>query len=478
MLVFLNIVLIVVFIYFATRRPGRATLLSLFLSVGMTYLMTEQDDVAATSIAPMIFVGTFLTSLFVWRHEENGPPVDRKKAFIKTLLFISCVIGSSVLVGFFKVLGGVFVFLLVDYIVRFLASSRHNLKVTIFSTIGSAMRQNLPLPMALRAADDHGKAGYIMRKIADGLAQGYPLSEALRRGYPRCPSRALALITMAERVNQVPLAVKTIEQDLMKDNTRWRRIDPIHPFYPLVVLSIAASILCGLMVVVIPKYTEIFKDFDAKLPPATQMLLDFGDVVFFKYGWITVLVILFVLVGVGVSINLRFRPRRPENLQWWARCGDDFKWHLPPWRWFERQYSMVQTVALLRLCLQGGATVDQAIGNTLGLDVNHYFRQRLQNWHQRVLRGENIAAAAQQSDLGKTLAWAFDHQVQQGDTPDILEQLEVMYRYAYSYRIHLLRFTLWPLGLLGMALMVGFVVYAMFSPLVSLTNQMVNIIMP
>nr|NIS51684.1 hypothetical protein [Phycisphaerae bacterium]NIU09275.1 hypothetical protein [Phycisphaerae bacterium]NIU56947.1 hypothetical protein [Phycisphaerae bacterium]NIW93393.1 hypothetical protein [Phycisphaerae bacterium]NIW98971.1 hypothetical protein [Phycisphaerae bacterium] len=130
------------------------------------------------------------------------------------------------------------------------------------------------------------------------------------------------------------------------------------------------------------------------------------------------------------------------------------------------------------LSLNADCTVNNAISNTLGLDVNNCFRKRLKKWLQKVERGDNIATSARKAGLGSPLAWAFDEQVNQGNTLTVLETLESLYRSNYGYYANLVRFIMWPLAILSMGAMVGFVVYAIFSPLVSIVHQLADIVVP
>ena len=148
------------------------------------------------------------------------------------------------------------------------------------------------------------------------------------------------------------------------------------------------------------------------------------------------------------------------------------------YKWFEKNYSLVHVVELLRLSFNAGCTVDAAIANTLNLDVNNRFRRRLVQWLEKVQRGENIAAAAEQSGLGGSLSWAFDEKVNQGNTMAILETLESFYRSNYSYRVNLARFIMWPCLTIIMGMVVGFVVYAIFSPMVEIIHTMSGLVTP
>lgn len=139
---------------------------------------------------------------------------------------------------------------------------------------------------------------------------------------------------------------------------------------------------------------------------------------------------------------------------------------------------MVQVVALLRLSLSAGCPVNDAIDNTLGLDVNHCFRKRLQRWLEKVECGDHIADAAKRCRLGSPLAWAFDDKVNQGNTLSILEMLESFYRSNYSYYVNLARFIMWPCVTLLMGAIVGFIVYSIFMPGIEVITHLANMVHP
>jgi type II secretory pathway component PulF len=318
-----------------------------------------------------------------------------------------------------------------------------------------------------------------MRAIKEWLVQGYSLSDSIRRGYPKCPGHAVAMIDFAERTHQLPVALKAIEADMMARAEERRRIKPVSPCYPLVLLIIMFFIVLGLSRFVMPKLYEVFGDmFEGEaLPAATRLLFGITDFIAYRspLPWLIPLIIIVVLIA---AIYVRFRPRRPHEPHLLSRMGDFIKWRLPILHWFERNHSMVQAVEVLRLSLNAGCTVNDAIANTLDLDVNNCFRKRLRRWLRDVEAGRDISASARERGLGSALAWAFDQNVNRGNTPAVLEMLESFYRSNYSYRINLVRFILEPLVTISMGLMVGFVVYAVFSPLVATIDHLAVFITP
>ena len=390
---------------------------------------------------------------------------------------------AGIAFGPLGIIGIAFFILFIGSVITYGLTSRHATATYVISTIGASMRQNLPLPMALESAASGPPTGRsrILLRIQKWLTEGYPLSESIRRGYPKCPGYAAAMIAAAERIDQLPSAIQALEADMMAKADERRKIRPVHPIYPVILFVFTFLVLLGVTTFVMPAWKSTLEEMveGAGLPAPTRLLMRIAHFIAYEFAWLIWLIILLTFfVLVPILIYVRFRPRRPQDPYLLSRMGDFVKWHLPVLHKFERDYSLVHVVELLRLSINAGCTIDESIDNTLDLDVNMCFRRRLEKWLDRVQRGENVAAAIRQSRLGAPLAWAFDQKVNQGNTPAILETLESFYRSSYSYYVNLARFIAWPCIILVMGASVGFVVYAIFCPGIVVINQLVNLTTP
>ncbi len=493
MLVIIAILLLALYVFLGLKKPGIALITSPFVSFLLFCISGEADSVAAIAIAPIIFFATLIAVLMSRREPDTQewPQIAAKCILIGivlSLLFVTAVVVFSVFGagGFLPFPSFIALVIFIGFmgsVISYGLTSRHATAAYVISTIGSSMRQNLPLPMALESAAS-GRAdsrARILRRIKKWLVQGYSLSESLKRGYPRCPGYAAAMIAAAERIDQLPLAIKSIEADMVARADERKKLKPVHPFYPVILIVFMFFIVLGLTWKVIPVFHKILTEMteEATLPIPTQLLSRFANFIAYEYGWLIALALALIgLAAAAVSIFIRFRPRQPEKPYLISRIGDFIKWHLPILHWFEKNYSMVQMVELLRLSLNAGCTVNDAIANTLNLDVNNRFKKRLQKWLAKVEAGDNIAVAARECRVGNSLAWAFDDRVNQGNTLAILETLESFYRSNYNYRVNLARFIMWPCVTLIMGAMVGFIVYAIFSPMVTIINHLANLVTP
>ena len=484
----LLIILIIAMAFFALlgyKKPGLALIVSPIATILSAFVSGFVEQTEGIIIAPLIFLATLIAVLMSKRDPDSDQIPQRVAKWILTIFVFSLfsAIGFA-LFGHWGSLGLMFVILFITAVISYGLTSRYATAAYVLSTIGSSMRQNLPLAMALESAasgrtDDRAR---ILRRIKKWLVQGYSLSESIKRGYPKCPSHAVAMIAAAERINQLPLAIKSIEANMVARANDKRRVRPIHPLYPVILITFLFFIVLGTMTFVIPQFsgvlTEVLIFEGAALPAATRILIRIGNFVAYEIGWLIGLALAFIIfVVVPVSIRIKFRPRRPDKPYLLSRVGDFIKWHLPVLHWFDKNYSIVQVVELLRLSLSSGSTVNDAIANTLWLDVNNCFRKRLENWLAKVEAGDDIATSAQKERLGSCLAWVFD-KANQGNTLAILETLESFYRSNYSYSVNLARFIMWPCVTIIMGVMVGFVVYAIFSPLVAIINLLASSIIP
>ncbi len=427
-------------------------------------------------VATMVFSAVLVVYMAVWVAKRQA--VESQQT-LGSCLWMWCryvvfLIVTIFLIGLGIVIApgaGLVLFLfLLGMLLHYAKVVRDSRALCVVSTIGASMRQNLPLSLALgsAAAGRKDQTSLTLGRISHWLTQGYKLSEAIERGYKHCPGSIIAMIAAAERIGQLPSALKVIEEELAEKSSQHRKVQPVNPGYPLVVIAFALTITSGLIVFVLPSFQKIFADMGVELPLITRTLLRFADM----FGGALSSALMFCMfIILPVVISLRFRPRRPSRPYSTSDLGDALKWHLPILHWFERNYSVYRTVAFLKLSLKAGTTVDDAIAGAVELDINQCYRRRLRNWLARVRQGQDISQSARDSRVGSNIAWVFDQQVNKGNTLGTLEMLESVYRSNYSYVVNLARFILWPFVTLGLALMVATIVYAMFAPLVALIEH-------
>ena len=484
MFIVIAILVLAFYVYLGRKQPAAALITSPFVAGTMFAIGAAEENIVVVVIAPFIFFATLVVVLASQREPDAEQwPRTLARWILVIFLFLLLSAAAGTAFGPLGVIGIAFFILFIGSVIAYGITSRHATASYVISTIGASMRQNLPLPMALQSAASglSGSRSRILMRIQKWLVEGYPLSESIRRGYPKCPGYASAMIVAAERIDQLPAAILALEADMMAKSDERRKIRPVHPIYPVILFVFTFLVLLGVTTFVMPSWKNSLEEMvgGAELPAPTRLLMRMTHVVAYEFAWLIWLkIVLILFVLVPILIYVRFRPRRPQDPYLLSRIGDSIKWHLPILHRFEKNYSLVHVVELLRLSLNAGCTINEAIDNTLDLDVNICFKKRMEKLLDRVQRGDNVAAAIRESKLGAPLAWAFDQKVNQGNTLSILETLESFYRSSYSYYVNLARFIAWPCIILVMGASVGFVVYAIFCPGIAMINHLVNLITP
>jgi type II secretory pathway component PulF len=479
--------LMFVYVILGYKRPAAAFITAPFAVVAFAYAAAGSFYQENLLLAPVLFV-VAMAAVAASTRGADSREWFHWAASLLLIWFTLLLLLAVVLLGFHKLGAGAILpvlFILgvgaiIISSVSYGLASRRAVAINVFSTLGASMRQNLPLPMALdcAATGRYDATALVLRRIKTWMVKGYSLSEAVSRGYPQCPSRALAVLAAGERIDQLPAAVQAIEADVKSRAMDRAALRPVHPAYPVIMLTILFLFATGLAKFVLPQFKSIMAEMvEGELPAATRILLQITEP--FIAGDAPLLLLLGGAMSVsGLCVYGAWRRRRLEKPYLLSQLGDLLKWHLPILHWFERNRALAQVVGLLRMSLDAGCPVNEAIRSTLRLDVNLYFHRRLACWLERVERGEAIGGSARRCGLGNTLAWAFEGGADTGNTPAVLEMLEAHYRSNYSYRVNLARFILWPVGIIMLGIAVGFVVFAVFSCVVAALSQNIANVYP
>src|SRR6266566_4693991 len=148
----------------------------------------------------------------------------------------------------------------------------------------------LPILRSLQILEQQQRPG-LLKAIIGGVAEevegGGTLSDAMAK-YPKAFDKLYVNMINAGEAGGVLDLILARLADFMEKAAKLKKKVIGAMIYPAVVISIAVGIVSMIMVFVIPKFEQIFKDFGTKLPPITQILLDVSRW-FANWGWAYVL---------------------------------------------------------------------------------------------------------------------------------------------------------------------------------------------
>ncbi|MCH7702682.1 MAG: type II secretion system F family protein [Planctomycetes bacterium] len=334
---------------------------------------------------------------------------------------------------------------------------------------------NLPLATALRFASRgrRGDEGRALRKMSNLLTLSASLSEALRQSAP-CPPSVGSLITAGERSGQLSRALRLAE-GLLDEQIERAQTFSLRAYcaYPAAVLFSGFLIVGGIMYNVMPKFQDIFLDFDTPLPESTRVLIGLSNwfILGFPPGWFWLACA--ALIG---AVILLIRTLWPVGriIRFLERVGDRVRWSLPFTRQIDWGQGMATACGVLEMGLTGGLPLDRAARLASDLRINHYVRVRLEEFTALVLGGASAVQAAREAKLGAMCVAALAA-ISRGEDPHtVLGHAADCYRQVANQWWHATAKLLWPLGTLVLGAMVGFVAWALFEPLVALIESVMD----
>lgn len=476
--------LVLIFCVMLARwAPGTALLSSPILGlvcIGLA-VSTAPDgpdgaSVAGLSLALLIFPATVIRlKLLGARSPTPRWPYVVADWVLRIGYYLLCL-GLLILV--FQPFGPILFALFIAFNVHYIRTKRRTTTLHVLQALATAMRQNLPLCMALDSAaqDETSPARKPLKGIVEWLRSGYSLSQAIRLGYPKCPREVLVSLEAGERIGRLGEVVESTLRDITEQIDRRRRIrsSQVAFLYPLVVTTVALLIMMAMLTFITPVYATVLADVTEgyrTLPGTTRLVLAFGQFLLLHAAAIGIGVVLAVLLWLVVYVTTRRFGNRAEPTAW-QKMADTFRWYLPIQRRLERTRVLVQALRILRSALRAGHTVDFALAVTAREHVNCCFARRLERWHEAVVNGQPPAEAARRAGVGSALAWAFEDRLDPGGCPERLEMLEESYSRAYDYRQVLVRSTVGPIMILLLGGVVGLFAHALFMPLIDLIRVM------
>ena len=287
----------------------------------------------------------------------------------------------------------------------FFRGLRRGRAVAALNYVEQAVRLNLPLPPMLEAAEqgETGRLGTKLRKLRQKLEDGAAIGAAMDQTLPGLPARAIGLIAAAERNGSLAATLGRLVRELRRKPQAHG--DPSRAillrWYPLVLLLGLSSTLGMFAVFVMPKYEQIFRDFDVNLPKITIYTTH-------VWGWVgPPLGLLMVAVALVLSGQMLAEALAPRSA--WRDRGpqagpaqlllDWVGWWLPLSRSVVRSRGLADVCHVLADAAAAGRPADAALHDAARLRINTVLRRQVTHWASQIVAGVPLAEAARRAGM-------------------------------------------------------------------------------
>src|SRR6476660_1213215 len=320
----------------------------------------------------------------------------------------------------------------------------------------------LPILRSLQILEQQQKPG-LLKAIIGGVAEevegGGTLSDAMAK-YPKAFDKLYVNMINAGEAGGVLDLILARLADFMEKAAKLKKKVIGAMIYPAVVITIAVGIVSMIMIFVIPKFEQIFKDFKTDLPGITQVLLAVSRWFAHDYGWAYVLFspIAFMLIIKLIRIS--------EGGKYFV---DAVKLKIPILGSILAKTSIARFTRTLGTLISAGVPILDAINITKETAGNEVYARALQKVHDAIREGESMADPLRQTKVCDAIVVnMIDVGEETGDLDKMLLKVADNYDSDVDVLVASLISILEPVMVVILGVIVGFIVIALFMPMITL----------
>ncbi|HJP00443.1 MAG TPA: type II secretion system F family protein [Planctomycetota bacterium] len=331
--------------------------------------------------------------------------------------------------------------------------------------LSTLVEAGIPVVKALKILEGQAPSGpfkVVLSELVEAVSGGAPLSESMAKhegvfddlysNMVRAGEAGGVLDKILERLATFREKAAEIEA-----NIRGAMI------YPAVILVVAMAVMSAVIVWVIPRFKEIFDSFSVELPGVTQMLLDVSD--FTVNYW-------YVAFGVPVALVML------HGLL--MRRGGAYRFSIHnltlklPVIGGVVSHSLIATFTrTFGTLIQAGVPHLDALGIIRDATANDVLRVGIEDIRRTVREGEGLARPMGETGLFDDLVVNMvDVGEETGELDRMLLKVADAYEVQVDRRIEAMFKLLEPMLLVLIAGIVGFIVVALFMPLLEIMSTL------
>ena len=298
-----------------------------------------------------------------------------------------------------------------------------------------------------------------INKLADSVQSGSTFSDALAL-HPRIFNDLYVNMVRAGEAGGVLELVLNRLSEFQEKAAKIKNKVMAAMVYPGIVMTMAVGIMSFLLVFIVPRFEAIFHDIlgDKPLPPVTRFVLAVSDLMKHRglilVGAVVAMVALYKMIG-------RTRGGR--------LVIDNFKLRMPLFGNLNRKTAISRFARTLGTLVTSGVPILQALNITRETAGNAAIARAISQVHDSVKEGESIVQPLEASRVFPPMVVSMvDVGEETGKLPEMLLKIADVYDDEVDNAVAGLTSALEPIMIVFLAVVVGTIVLALFTPLISI----------
>jgi type IV pilus assembly protein PilC len=315
----------------------------------------------------------------------------------------------------------------------------------------------------LEQQTDDDSLAIVVRQLRSDVEGGLLLSEAMSK-HPRVFSRLyISMVEAGEAAGILDIVLDRVAFQIEKQEAIRRRVKSAMT-YPTMVLIFATLVLIGMLLFLVPIFQGIFKQLNGQLPTLTQYVVDASNLL--KSAP-------YVLLLIPLGLWGFFRWKRTESgRKIWDRTklrapmkiGDTV-----------RKVTMARFSRTLSTLVAAGVDIIKALEITGQTSGNWVVEEALAGVRQKVSEGVQIAEPLLENDVFPPMVSQMVKIGEEtGELEKMLTKIADFYEEEVDAAVSSLTSIIEPLMMIGVGIMVGIILIAMYLPMFKMLHLVSN----
>ncbi len=304
--------------------------------------------------------------------------------------------------------------------------------------------------------------------LGESVQGGSTFSEALST-YPKMFNKLFVNMVKAGEIGGVLEVVLNRLAEYQEKANRLRAKLVSAMVYPTIILVIAVGILTFLMLVIVPKFKEMFEGQNMELPALSQFVFNFSDncMADSLIPFVPNAVLFLALVAAAI-VGISIWKRTPKG----GRTVDAMVLKLPKIGDLTKVSAVARFSRTFGTLVSSGVPILQALLITRDTAGNVIVADAVTKIHDSVREGESIVTPMSTCNVFPPMMISMvDVGEETGQLPDMLMKVAEVYDEEVDNTVTALTAMLEPLMIVFLAVVVGSIVLAMFMPMMEIIKN-------
>lgn len=334
--------------------------------------------------------------------------------------------------------------------------------VNITRQLATMINAGLPLIQAFSILQQQSKPALqdVIRHLSREIEGGSTLGAALKKQPKVFDSVYISLVEAGEAAGALDTILNRLA-DTLEQQKEFRAKTKGALIYPSIVMTAMLVVMTVMMIFVVPKMTELYADFDADLPAATQFLMNLSS--FMRNQW-------YVLIAMGIGGYTIFRgwKKTPQG----RVQHDKLMLRVPVFGPLKQKVLVTEFARTMSLMINAGISLLQALDIVgRGID-NMIYKTAVQEARDDVEKGRPLSQSLEkQAVFPLLLPQMVAVGEETGQLDAVLDKLAMYYDSETEHAIKNMTTALEPMIMVVLGLGVGFLIIAIIMPIYNLTSQ-------